>query len=107
MIHGPGRISNGECSKNCQHYAAHPVQRYIKKYEMYMPHPDYPLVDASSRGKNGPIKIGYNNFVSEPSRAFIKSSVNVGIPFNPDFNGPHGTMGVNRVRVIFFQPGCC
>lgn len=82
---------------------ANSVQRYVLKYETYLPHPEYPLVDTSFRGKNGPIKIGYNNHVSEPSRAFIQSSINVGIPFSPDFNGPDGTMGVNRVRLNLYH----
>jgi hypothetical protein len=75
--------------------------RYFNKYESYLPHPDYPLVDTSARGKTGPIRVGYNNFVTKPSQAFIKSCVNVGIPFNPDFNGPQGTMGVSRVSEAF------
>lgn len=65
-----------------------------------MPHPEYPLVDASYRGKEGPIRVGYNNHVASESRAFIKSCVNVGIPFTPDFNGPNGTLGVSRVSLI-------
>ncbi|XP_006459081.1 hypothetical protein AGABI2DRAFT_183868 [Agaricus bisporus var. bisporus H97] len=73
------------------------LQRYFRKFERYMPHPEYPLVDASYRGKEGPIRVGYNNHVASESRAFIKSCVNVGIPFTPDFNGPNGTLGVSRV----------
>ncbi|KXN88615.1 L-sorbose 1-dehydrogenase [Leucoagaricus sp. SymC.cos] len=46
---------------------------------------------------SGPIRVGYNNYVSNLSRAFIKSCINIGIPLNPDFNGPQGTMGVSRV----------
>lgn len=73
------------------------MKRYFNKIETYQPHPDYPLVDVSARGKTGPIRIGYNNTITNPSRAFIKSCVNIGIPFNPDFNGPQGTMGVSRI----------
>lgn len=73
------------------------LRRYFNKYETYIPHPDYPLVDASARGNSGPVRVGYNNYVSKPSAAFIKSCIRVGIPFTPDFNGPRGTLGVSRI----------
>ncbi|RDB26168.1 L-sorbose 1-dehydrogenase [Hypsizygus marmoreus] len=71
--------------------------RYFTKFENYQPHPDYPLVDASARGADGPIKIGYFNTVTNTSKAFIKACVNVGIPFTPDFNVSTGTLGVSRI----------
>lgn len=73
------------------------LRQYFNKFETYRPHVDYPLVDASVRGKSGPIQVGYNNYVSELSGAFISSCINIGIPFIPDFNGPRGTIGVSRL----------
>ncbi|KAG6910847.1 hypothetical protein DXG01_007162 [Tephrocybe rancida] len=69
---------------------------YFTKFEKYQPHPDYPLVDASVRGSSGPIRIGYYNTVTNPSKAFIKACSSVGIPFTPDFNVSSGTLGVSR-----------
>ncbi|KAJ3563326.1 hypothetical protein NP233_g9011 [Leucocoprinus birnbaumii] len=91
----------GGCSsinaQMAQYGAPGDFDEYFNKYETYIPHPDYPSVNTSARGTNGPIRVGYNNYVSKPSVAFIKSCISVGIPFTPDFNGPQGTMGVSRI----------
>lgn len=97
VLEGPTTVSFRE--NNVAQLGTKENRRYFKKFERYIPHPDYPLVDASVHGRNGPIRVGYNNYVSNPSRAFIKSCVSVGIPFTPDFNGPNGTLGVSRVGV--------
>ncbi|KAG6839846.1 hypothetical protein C0991_011120 [Blastosporella zonata] len=51
--------------------------KYFTKFERYQPHPDYPLVDTTVRGSSGPIRIGYFNTVTEPSKAFIKACTSV------------------------------
>ncbi|TFK62260.1 alcohol oxidase [Pluteus cervinus] len=71
--------------------------KYINKFERFVPHTEYSSVDASARGANGPMTIGYFNSVSDKSKSFLQSCVNIGIPFTPDFNGPAGTLGVGRV----------
>ncbi|GLB40329.1 putative GMC oxidoreductase [Lyophyllum shimeji] len=76
--------------------------QYFTKFECYQPHPGYPLVDASARGSSGPVRIGYFNSVSEPSKAFIKACTNIGIPFTPDFNVSTGTLGVSRISKSSF-----
>ncbi|TFK33230.1 GMC oxidoreductase-domain-containing protein, partial [Crucibulum laeve] len=73
------------------------LSKYIKKFEHFHPHPDYPEVDTSVRGSEGPVHIGYFNSVTEASKAFVKACVNVGIPFTPDFGGVNGTGGVSRI----------
>ncbi|KAK2462676.1 hypothetical protein APHAL10511_005292 [Amanita phalloides] len=70
--------------------------RYFRKFERFQPHPDGPQVDPSLHGKNGPVKIGFFNTVSEFSKAFVKTCVNVGIPFTSDFNTSTGTLGAGR-----------
>ncbi|KAG6819525.1 hypothetical protein H0H93_011028 [Arthromyces matolae] len=74
--------------------------QYFTKFERYQPHPDYPLVDTTVRGSSGPVRIGYFNTVSEPSKAFIQACTNVGIPFTPDFNVASGTLGVSRISKV-------
>ncbi|KAF5391701.1 hypothetical protein D9757_002551 [Collybiopsis confluens] len=69
-------------------------RRYFNKFEKYVPDPRYPEVDTSVRGKHGPIRVGYFNFITNSAKAFIDSCIEIGIPFTPDFNGPRGTMGV-------------
>lgn len=66
-----------------------------------MPHVEYPEIDVSVRGKDGPVKVGYNNYVTDASKAFIKACVSVGIPSTHDFNGPTSTLGVSRVSSNF------
>ncbi|KAK0194532.1 hypothetical protein F5146DRAFT_1185241 [Armillaria mellea] len=72
--------------------------RYFNKFEKYSADPDYPQVDPSHHGSEGPVRIGYFNAIAESSKDFVKACVNVGIPYTPDFNGPNGTLGVNRNR---------
>ncbi|EAU85330.2 hypothetical protein CC1G_07600 [Coprinopsis cinerea okayama7 len=75
------------------------LKRYFNKFEKYVPHPDFPDVDVSVKGQEGPMKVGYFSEVSEGSKLFIKACQNVGIPFSPDFNTSKGTLGVNKVVV--------
>ncbi|KIK66580.1 hypothetical protein GYMLUDRAFT_1023126 [Collybiopsis luxurians FD-317 M1] len=72
-------------------------RRYFNKFEKYVPDSRYPRVDASVRGNDGPIRVGYFSTITNSAQAFINSCVELGIPFTPDFNGPKGTMGVSRV----------
>ncbi|KAF9048624.1 hypothetical protein BJ165DRAFT_1461196 [Panaeolus papilionaceus] len=71
--------------------------KYFRKFESYQPHPDYPGIDESARGRNGPVKVGFYNTITDKSRAFIQAAKKVGIEETKDFNGPNGTNGVARV----------
>jgi choline dehydrogenase len=75
----------------------HPFHRYFRKFEAYQPHPDYPLVDASARGRNGPVHTGFFNHITPPSKAFVNACVNIGIRQTQDFNGKGGTLGAARI----------
>ncbi|KAF9260087.1 alcohol oxidase [Marasmius fiardii PR-910] len=78
-------------------------QKYFRKFEKYIPDARYPEVDASARGNNGPVCVGYFNTVTKTAKAFIESCVKTGIPFTPDFNGPKGTLGASRVLTYVDQ----
>ncbi|KAF8969203.1 hypothetical protein BDZ97DRAFT_1796561 [Flammula alnicola] len=73
------------------------ISQYFRKFESYQPHPSYPLVDATARGRSGPVTIGYFNTITEASKTFVHACVGVGIKLTHDFNGKDGTMGVGRV----------
>lgn len=71
--------------------------RYFRKFERYTPDTSFPLVDEKVKGSDGPVQVGYFNYISEASKQFIKACMNIGIPYSPDFNTSAGTRGVNRV----------
>ncbi|KAE9402882.1 alcohol oxidase [Gymnopus androsaceus JB14] len=79
------------------------LRRYFNKFEKYAPDRRYPQVDASARGKTGPVSVGYFNTITTSAKAFIDSCVELGIPHTPDFNGPKGTLGVSRVLTYVDQ----
>lgn len=79
---------------------------YFTKFEKYSDDPDYPDVNSSAKGKDGPMNIGYYSDISEGSKDFIKACTQSGIPYSADFNtNPTlGTRGVNRVSYsVFFE----
>ena len=49
---------------------------------------------------DGPVRVGYFSYISEASKAYIKSCIKLGIQYSPDFNTTLGTRGVNRVSTI-------
>ena len=72
--------------------------RYFAKFEKCLPDAQYLKThDLSYRGATGPLRVGYLTTFTEVAAAFVESCVNAGIPRTPDFNGPNGTEGVNRV----------
>ena len=73
------------------------LPRYFTKFENYVPDPEYPHVDSSVRGSEGPVRIGYFSNVTEPSKAFVTACTTLGVPFCPDFKSATSTRGVNRV----------
>lgn len=100
MNPGRGKISASTCPvPHPYSYFYNSVVRYIRKFEKYTPNPRYKDVDPLPRGANGPVEVGYNAHMWKGSEAFIQASINVGIPFSPDFCTSKGTMGTNKVRV--------
>ncbi|KII85123.1 hypothetical protein PLICRDRAFT_57055 [Plicaturopsis crispa FD-325 SS-3] len=80
-------------------------KQYIRKFENYKPNPRYPGVKSGDRGSDGPVRIGYNNFMSVTSEKFVQAATRAGIPFSPDFNTEAGTKGVNRVLTYVDEKG--
>lgn len=75
------------------------------KSEYYLPDDAYPHVDASIRGSEGPMAVGYNAYLTESAKAFVKSCIRLGIRHSPDFNGASGTQGVGQVSLPEFEYG--
>ncbi|KAF8071849.1 hypothetical protein FPV67DRAFT_1482934 [Lyophyllum atratum] len=71
--------------------------RYFRKLEKYVPNPKYTGVDASGKGSDGPMKIGYFSSFQPQCQDFVKACTELNIPFSPDFNTTGGTRGVSRV----------
>ncbi|KAG0702933.1 hypothetical protein DFH29DRAFT_467568 [Suillus ampliporus] len=71
--------------------------KYFRKFEKYNPDPRFPHVDPLLRGTNGPVEIGYSAHIWPGCKAFVQASMNVGIPFSPDFCTAKGTKGTNKV----------
>ncbi|KAH9847494.1 GMC oxidoreductase [Lenzites betulinus] len=83
--------------EGAQQWSYREFQQYLLKFEHFHPSPDYPEVDASLRGKSGPVKVGLFGHASAYAPKFIKACENVGIPAVADVNTPRGTMGVTKV----------
>lgn len=79
-------------------WSLNPWRSYFRKFEHFHPHPDYPLVDASVRGSNGPVHVGFFSTATEWSSEFVDSCTAAGIPRTHDFNAPNGLIGASRVR---------
>ncbi|KAF8989240.1 FAD/NAD(P)-binding domain-containing protein [Hymenopellis radicata] len=62
-------------------------RKYINKFENFIPDASISQVDASQRGLGGPVRIGYFSTIKESSKAFVKTCMNIGISYTPDFNG--------------------
>ncbi|KAG0702841.1 hypothetical protein DFH29DRAFT_982223 [Suillus ampliporus] len=69
---------------------------YIRKFEKYTPDPRFPHVDPLLHGANGPVEIGYTAHDWPICNSFMQASMNVGIPFSPDFCTTKGTKGTNK-----------
>jgi|SRR3984957_1093575 len=93
-----GEIRHDRCTVLFVNSATH---SYFRKFERFTPDPQYPQADASARGSEGPVQVGYFNHVSKASKDFIMACMKIGISFTPDFNGPTGTNGVSRVSTTF------
>ncbi|RDB25944.1 Alcohol dehydrogenase [acceptor] [Hypsizygus marmoreus] len=75
----------------------HNFQHYFRKFEKYVPSPTHIGVDASVKGSDGPVRVGYHTTISQPSKDFVTACTELGIPFNFDFNTTSGTCGVSRL----------
>lgn len=78
------------------------IAPYFRKFEAFQAHPSYPNVDASVRGRTGPVHVGYFNTITEPSKAFVEACVSAGIKRTKDFCGADATgrvdtLGASRI----------
>ncbi|KAJ8496586.1 hypothetical protein ONZ51_g1036 [Trametes cubensis] len=78
---------------------------YMLKFEKFHPSPNYPDVDASLRGKSGPVEIGYFGYASAGTPKFIEACTKVGIPATPDVNTPKGSLGVTKAMTYINPKG--
>ncbi|KAH9902635.1 GMC oxidoreductase [Cubamyces lactineus] len=78
---------------------------YMLKFEKFHPSPKYPDVDASLRGKSGPVEIGYFGYASAGTPKFIEACTKAGIPATPDVNTPKGSLGVTKVMTYINPKG--
>ncbi|KAG1739173.1 uncharacterized protein EDB91DRAFT_1248930 [Suillus paluster] len=74
---------------------------YIRKFEKYTPDPRFPNVDPLLHGADGPVEIGYSAHIWPGCSSFVQASVNVGIPFSPDFSTTKGTIGTNKASLLY------
>ena len=88
-----GRYATWRYSWACIHM----FFRYFRKFEKYEVDPNFPEVDVSLRGSNGPIRVGYFPLNAKASKDFVESCKGVGIPSSADFTQPAGVMGANKV----------
>ncbi|ESK94009.1 putative gmc oxidoreductase [Moniliophthora roreri MCA 2997] len=73
------------------------------KFERYTGDSEYPEVDTSLKGSHGPVQVGYFSYLSETTKDFIKSCINLRVPFSPDFNTMGSSKGVNRVMTYISE----
>ncbi|KAL1739831.1 GMC oxidoreductase-domain-containing protein, partial [Schizophyllum fasciatum] len=86
------RINNDES------WSWNSFKKYFARFEKCLPDARYHKDrDLSYRGTTGPMRVGFLTSFTDVAAAFVESCVNAGIPRSPDFNGPNGTAGVNRV----------
>ncbi|KAJ8693074.1 hypothetical protein PTI98_010323 [Pleurotus ostreatus] len=89
--------------------------KYFRKFEhfvanpVFSPYTSFSSPDPSEKeeeiGLTGPVEVGFFNYVSETSKSFVRSCINVGIPYTPSFNGASGTAGVSRVMTYIDSNG--
>jgi len=103
MKHGHGRISTGGYSSLALSallfFLIFGPFSYFTKFEKFVDDPLYPDVNSKVKAKDGPVRVGYFNTVSDGSNDFIKACIKAGIPYSDDFNTPPGARGVNRVSI--------
>ncbi|KAG0706730.1 hypothetical protein DFH29DRAFT_1066647 [Suillus ampliporus] len=88
----------GDQSWSWNNFSKHVIHSsYIRKFEKYIPDPRFPHVDPLLRGADGPVEIGYNAHTWQGGDSFVQASINVGIPFSPDFCTTKGTKGTNKI----------
>ncbi|KAF9493164.1 alcohol oxidase [Pleurotus eryngii] len=89
--------------------------KYFRKFEQFVANPVFspytsfsspdPSVKEGEIGLTGPVEVGFFNYVSEASKFFVRSCINVGIPYTPSFNGANGTVGVSRIMTYIDSNG--
>ncbi|KAF8632241.1 hypothetical protein AX15_001991 [Amanita polypyramis BW_CC] len=73
------------------------LNRFFRKFEKYEYDPNFPEADASLKGSDGPMRVGYFPIISKASGDFVEACKNIGIPFSADFTQPAGVLGINKI----------
>ena len=73
------------------------VHRFFRKFEKYEHDSNFPEADASLKGSDGPMRVGYFPIISKASKDFVEACKNVSIPPSADFTQPVGVLGANKV----------
>ncbi|EJT99617.1 glucose dehydrogenase [Dacryopinax primogenitus] len=88
----------------CEGWGYESLREPLKRSEGYTPSKEHEDVDLEERGTEGPWKTGFGK-VHPVSRKFVQAAEEVGIPYNPDFNTPRGTVGVSQFLTFVDQKG--
>ncbi|KAJ7876158.1 GMC oxidoreductase, partial [Mycena olivaceomarginata] len=69
------------------------MKPYFRKAEKYTPHSGYPNINPELHGTDGPATTSHGT-LAPISKDILQASINVGIPYVPDFNTDAGPTGV-------------
>ncbi|KAJ3538326.1 hypothetical protein NM688_g6537 [Phlebia brevispora] len=71
------------------------IRPYFTKSEGYSPSLLFPDIKVGDRGVQGPWRTGHGHEFAPVHKAVFEACKSLGMPYNPDFNTPNGTMGVS------------
>ncbi|KAJ7640029.1 GMC oxidoreductase [Mycena polygramma] len=80
-------------------------RKYFLRFEKFSGSRANPGVNSFLHGSGGPVQTGFFGYFSKIGAIFIEACYNAGIPFQPDFNTPEGTMGVGRFMTYIDAKG--
>ncbi|KAJ6452033.1 GMC oxidoreductase [Mycena vitilis] len=81
------------------------LRKYFLRFEKFSRSTANPGVNSDLHGSGGPVQTGFFGYFSKIGAIFIEACYNAGIPFQPDFNTPEGTMGVGRFMTYIDAKG--
>lgn len=96
-------LQNGQ--PGAEEWSYKEFHRYFTKFEKYNPSQEFPDVDVTLRGAQGPVQVGYHGHCAKSTEAFIKASLNAGIVQSPDVNTHKGTLGVTKIMTYITPKG--
>ncbi|EJC99692.1 alcohol oxidase [Fomitiporia mediterranea MF3/22] len=80
-------------------------QKYLLKFEKFVPSERFPDVDISKRGSSGPIEVGYFGNFSRFCSKWLDACGEAGIPYAPDVNTATGSLGATKVLTYIDSKG--